>query len=160
MTNQPTWKCVANLGDATPWDYGGAFVMVDETGVYDPELWLFEVPNNEDDPTVEYRILLEPCTFQGSHISDNRYHPEYPAWFGTQERLAEMAEESGICVLELINWFCSDDPVKRATAYQIAIDRHGPYEFDQYPREYKTKKEKKDLKTRMQQWLNEILESK
>lgn len=160
MTNQPAWKCRANLGDATPWDYGGAFVMVDETSTYPYELWLFEVPENENEPTVEYRILLEPCTYQNGHISDNKYHPEYPAWFGTQERLAEMAEECGISILELISWFCSDDPVERAMAYQIAIDWHGPYEFDQYPLVFETKKEKKDLKTRMQQWLNEIEEGK
>jgi hypothetical protein len=44
MTNQPVWKCIANLGDTTPLEYGGAFLLVDETGVYDPELTVWNEP--------------------------------------------------------------------------------------------------------------------
>lgn len=155
MTNQPTWKCKANLGDTHPWDYGGALVMEDTTGVYCPELWLFEVPDNEEEPTVESRIQLERCTFQGSFISDNKFHPGVAAWFGTQERLSSMAEDSGISVLELINSFCSDDIVLRAAAYKIAADYHGLIEFDQYPLSFCTPGEKKALKKRMRGWINE-----
>lgn len=37
-SNQPVWKFVANPGDANPIDHGGLFVLVDETGVYPPEM--------------------------------------------------------------------------------------------------------------------------
>jgi hypothetical protein len=50
-TNQPSWKCICNLGDATPLEYGGAFLMIDETGVYDPELVVW------DEPTVNNRPI-------------------------------------------------------------------------------------------------------
>ena len=50
MTNQPSWKVIANLGDATPLEYGGAFLLVDETGVYCPELIVWDEPTVNDHP--------------------------------------------------------------------------------------------------------------
>jgi hypothetical protein len=41
-TNQPQWVCAANLGDANPLGYGSKFLLIDATGVYDPELWVYE----------------------------------------------------------------------------------------------------------------------
>ena len=157
-TNQPVWKCIGNLGDSSPWDYGGAFVMVDTTGVYCPELWLFEVPDCEDEPVMEYRLLLEQCTYIGGVLSDNKSHPEYGVWFGTQECLADLAEQAGISVLELLNHFCSDDPLKLAMAYKLVADVHGPHEFDSYPLTFSSRKELADMKKRMKVWLEEAEE--
>jgi hypothetical protein len=50
MTNQPSWKVIANLGDATPLEYGGAFLKVDETGVYCPELIVWDEPTVGNHP--------------------------------------------------------------------------------------------------------------
>lgn len=158
MTNQPTWKCIANLGDTTPWDYGGAFVMEDTTGVYCPELWLFEVPDSEDEPAMEYRILLEKCTYVRGILSDNKFHPSVRVWFGEPERLAAIASAVGTSELELVNCFCSDDPVQRAMAYRLAVDTYGPSEFDQYPLSFSSRSERAGMKKLMQQWLKEAEE--
>jgi len=152
MTNQPTWKCKANLGYVSPWDYGGAFVMVDTTGVYCPELWVFEVPDSDDDPIVESRILLERCTYIGGILSDNKHHPSLRVWFGTPDRLAALEEDSGVSELQLINSFCSEDIALRAAAYKIAVDHHGLFEFDQYPIQHTDRKE---VKAKMRRWINE-----
>jgi len=49
-TNQPVWNVIANLGDATPLEYGGAFLRIDETGVYDPELVAWDEPTVDRSP--------------------------------------------------------------------------------------------------------------
>ena len=46
--SQPQWKLVAQLGDVHPIDYGGCFVYVDETGVYDPEMEILDSPDNDN----------------------------------------------------------------------------------------------------------------
>lgn len=158
MTNQPIWKCKANLGYVSPWDYDGAFVMEDTTGVYCPELWLFEIPENDTGPIVESRILLEKCTYINGVLSDNKFHPSLRVWFGEPERIANMAEDACISELELIDYFCSDDPVQRAMAYRLAVDTYGAHEFDQYPLSFSSRSELAGMKKRMQQWLKEAEE--
>lgn len=151
MTNQPEWKCVANLGDATPWDYGGAFVMVDQTGVYCPELWLFDA---DDEPVTEYQVLLEPCTYRNGILSDNKYHPEYQVWFGEPERIASMARSADLQEQELLDDFCSDDPIERAHAYRVVCDHYGAFKFDQYPIFHK-KRVRMQMMQRMKKWLRQ-----
>jgi hypothetical protein len=150
MTNQPKWKCVANLGDTQPWDYGGAFVMVDQTGVYTPELWIWEKPT-ADNRYTEYRILLEQCTFEKGILSDNKYHPECEVWFGEWERLSSMARSAGVNVVQLVNFFRSENPIERAHAYLLAANHYGEDEFDQYPIIH----EAKGVKTKMKTWLKQ-----
>ena len=45
--SQTVWKFVTNLGDASPLDYGGLFVYIDETGVYPPEMERVELENED-----------------------------------------------------------------------------------------------------------------
>jgi len=75
-TNQPSWHCIANLGDATPEDHGGAFVLVDKRGIYTPELWLCE-PGERDGSGAQWStILLEqltPCPSAKENLGDNRF---------------------------------------------------------------------------------------
>lgn len=63
--SQPKWKFVANLGDADPIENGGAFVFIDETGAYPPEIEILEEPAEDDGPKhwKVYRFPLENCTF-------------------------------------------------------------------------------------------------
>lgn len=156
---QPVWKTIANLGDADPVDHGGYFVMVDETGVYPPEVevlvepceeWLQNdgtetdcIPKDEGQWTV-YRFILEPCTFADGILSDNPYHPASAAWFAKPESkraerpqdttyLANLCRCCGISEKELISYFCSDDPIQRALAWRNVGMYHGWYELDQYP---------------------------
>ena len=122
MTNQPKFKCIANLGDATPWEYGGAFVLVDETGVYTPELRVFEEPvGNKYEERV---ILLDRCTFVNGILSDNEFHPEHPAWFA--DCVPDLARYIGVEEDQLYAQFCSDDPIERAWAYLTVVHYHGP----------------------------------
>ena len=145
MTNQPNFKCVANLGDVTPWDYGGAFVLVDQTGVYTPELRVFEKPIGT--MYDEYTILLEKCTYINGVLSDNKYHPDTPAWFA--KALVGTAEATGISELDLINWFCSSEILERAWAYLTVYLYHGPQGFPTYHFH------KMAVMSRMKKWLRE-----
>ena len=136
-TNQPSWHCVANLGDQTPEDHGGAFVMVDKRGVYCPELWIIE-PNDDDEegPATLFTVLLELCTRckgTGGAISDNRFHNDRPAWFGSLEDLKSSADASGVSCNDLTDMLCSSCPIERAQGYQVLAGSHGLHNFDQYP---------------------------
>lgn len=121
--SQPKWKLVANLGDASPIDHGGYFVYEDETGVYPPEAELLEA--DQDNGKLSWtirRFVLEPCTFaspvKGGQpvLSDNSYHPDYPAWFA--DDLSDVASATDQSVETLRGSFCSDDSCLRASAYR------------------------------------------
>lgn len=136
MTNQPTWKLIANIGDATPLDHGGLFVFRDETGVYTAEMELLTVRNPEasDDAALQYeasRCVLDRCTLTNGILSDNKYHPECAAWFA--DDLASVADNNGSDKAELERQLCSDDPMERAEAYRAIADYHGWVNFDELP---------------------------
>lgn len=158
---QPVWKLVGNLGDVNPLDYGGFFVYVDTTGVYPPEVEVLQVDENEQDEDnndnghwTVYRFILEPCTFINWVLSDNRSHPDKPAWFATPEsrkldRPQDTCYFSGLCQFcdiepeELVRLFCSDDPLERAQAWRTVGDYHGYDELDPDPLEFTSKLEVK-----------------
>src|ERR1039458_5750984 len=54
-------KLVAQLGDASPIDYGGYFIYEDDTGVYAPEGELLESPDTDETPEgwKVYRFSLD-----------------------------------------------------------------------------------------------------
>lgn len=136
--SQPERKLVANLGDVNPIDYGAMFVFTDSTGAYPPEMEILEVDSiDDDDETGQwtvYRMALEPCTFTGGILSDNRYHPDHSAWFA--DRIDNVADSCGIEPAELVAGLCSADPVKLATAYGALVGYFGPHEFDSYPLQF------------------------
>lgn len=147
-TTQPTWRISANLGDANPLDYGGYFVMVDETGQYDPEAELL-VPDDDDGEEKRwtvYRFVLEPCTFTDGVLSDNAYHPESPAWFA--DSLDRIASSVGMEHHSLTKILCSDDPIDRAQAYRAVGDYHGWENFDSDPLTFSGKAGRKELAAR------------
>ena len=130
--SQPQWRIVANLGDADPIEYGGAFVFVDETKVYDPEVEVWQEPPEDSDdsePWRVYRWSLRKCTVTYGILSDNPFHPKHPAWFA--ETLPDI---SACCDFpDISDALCSDNIIQRASAY-IAIARyHGEYNFDDPP---------------------------
>lgn len=133
-SNQPAWHCIANLGDVTPADHGGDFLLIDRRGVYTPELWHYE-PDTRQLST----ILLEMCfrcpEIHGA-LSDNRFHVNSPAWFGKPDELASIAATSGLSKFELVEMLVSLSPVERAHGYLAIACHHGFYEFDQYPDDY------------------------
>lgn len=120
-----------------------------------------EVTEHGDERWEVHRFTLEPCTYgmenpdtgqweplnrldsQGV-LSDNKFHPNTPAWFAKPEsekanRPQDTTYLSDICRTndcdqwELIQQFCSDDPVQRAMAWREVMLYHGVHELDQYP---------------------------
>lgn len=137
-TNQPSWHCIANLGDATPSEYGGAFVLVDKRGVYTPELWLYDADSRALSCFSIERCT--PCPSNPENLGDNRFHPELPAWFGTREKLESAADSNGMEYHELEQHLTSSNPMERAWGYLSLVGHYGDFEFDQYPRKL-TRKE-------------------
>ncbi len=122
--NQPNWKCIAQLGDADPVKHGGAWVFVDQDGVYDPELEIYYPESGE-----AYRIVCDKCFWTDGVLSDNKYHKDTPAWFANHlDNVSSFADHGN-----LIDALCGDDPVLRAQAYMDLVSYFGAHEFDQYP---------------------------
>lgn len=141
---QPKWKEIANLGDASPLEYGGYFVYVDETGVYEAEAEVLLEPCDDDRKFTIYRFTLDRCTFIDGILSDNKFHPEHSAWFAGSaaeqvERpqdstyLSNVAETCDIPEANLIRQLCSADPIERAWAYRAIGEYHGWENLDSYP---------------------------
>jgi len=136
MTNQPDWEFLVNLGDANPIDYGGKFVYRDRTGIYGPEMVILEPLEDPDGQGemlywMEYRVMLDRCTYIDGVLSDNQYHPEMQAWFAWD--LAEIALWVDVPVPELLEQLCSDDPIMLARGYESLGHYFGWFDFDSYP---------------------------
>ena len=138
-TKQPKWELVANLGDVNVAQYGGFLVYRDTTGVYPPEVEIYE-PDDDETGGTGYRFVLEPPRFQTcSH--EGKVCPGYPnacpsprlfeEWF--LKKLPEVADMVGGNAAELLADLESTDPVRRARGYQDLVAYHGIDEFDQYP---------------------------
>ena len=126
-TLQPRWHVAANLGDVNPLDHGGSFVLIDSTGVYDPELWRFDSESMQ-----LHRFSIEQCHRTASgEIGDNNYHPNLAAWFGSAEKLRWVGSfaDSG----DLHRHLCGSNVIDRALAYLALCDYHGSDNFDDYP---------------------------
>lgn len=134
---QPKWRCVANIGDVNPVEYGGFFVGVDENGVYDPEAIVLDHNEDTESWTV-YRFTLEAHTYQDKVLSDNPYHSNQGAWY--DDKLTEICETMGIDELCLISQLCSHNPIDRAAGYSELVLYFGPHEFDEYPLEFESEK--------------------
>jgi len=107
--SQPTWKLIANLGDANPIDHGGIFVYVDVTGAYSPEVEVLEEPTDDEGDNgtwTAYRFELTRCTFIDGILSDNAFHPDHPAWFA--DKLAQIASTCDTPLAELIADLCGE----------------------------------------------------
>lgn len=158
MSQQPQWKMIANLGDEDPFNHGGYFIYKDETGVY-PEEAVKLVIENESEQDVdllfytEYRFILDCCTYINGILSDNKFHPEHPAWFAQPEKKKRRRPQDTTYlsnVAECVDWqprdgmpaaFCSADPCERARAYEAVGDYHGWENLDNYPRTGISRKE-------------------
>ena len=134
-TQQPVWRCVAQLGDADPVEYGGFWVFVDDTGVYPPEAEKLE--GYIDDQGVErftaYRFILEDCTYIDGILSDNKFHPDLPVWFA--DKLPQVSSFCDVTVSALIGMFCSKRAETRAMAWRTIGEYFGFHELDDYPLE-------------------------
>jgi hypothetical protein len=135
-TQQPDWELVGTIGDVDPLGYGGGFVFRDKTGVYPPEIEYVEPigdGGSRDDvqSVTAYRVVLEPHTYIDGVLSDNPFHPAYPVWYA--DDLDSMCKTCDCDRDELIDKFCSDDPMERAMAYENVASYWGWHELDHYP---------------------------
>lgn len=150
MTNQPSFWCVANIGDAHPYEHGGAFVLVDRRGIYCPELVVMTDSVDSSECRLAYNIQLERLTAIKSDklstneetvshngwigVSDNRFHTNKCAWFGNYASLRRVAEFIDYSFDKLVVDLLSSDPVVLASAYKDLADYHGLINFDSDPR--------------------------
>lgn len=156
MTRQPKWRCVAQIGDPDPMLYGGKWIFVDTTGVYAPEMEIFEGIEDRDNPDecMIFRFSLEPCYYTDGVLSDNQFHLHHQAWFA--KYLEDVAEFSNRTVETLIKCLCPkvrrtrespledglkvrahvytlEELISLAWAYGELADYHGYFNFDSYP---------------------------
>lgn len=154
--NQPEWECVAQLGDVNPLDHGGFWVFQDKAGNQTAEAELLVCPDSDSDARdnlwMAYRFSLERCTYQNEILSDNEFHPSHPAWFAdTIEGVASFADYP-----EIIDDLCSEDPIKRATAYRAIGDYHGFENLDSYPLELRKRETKKRYSDKKYKAVNNV----
>lgn len=137
MTNQPEWKPLYET------DYSSLYV--DTTGVYAPELEIFE--DDESNGTCQiYRFSIDQCALVGTYLvlasiagRTDLHHPIYVEWFAKD--LASVASYVGSTESDLIEALCCEDPGTRAEAYKAIGGYHGCVNFDQYPRNCTIKRE-------------------
>ncbi|MGH9970624.1 MAG: hypothetical protein ACREBG_22935 [Pyrinomonadaceae bacterium] len=142
MTEQPKWKLIANLGDASPLEHGGYFVFEDETGVYPPEAELLVVPDEESEENETscdvFRFSLDRCKMKQGYLVPFGYQSTWPhALSQYEEWFARDLEGVASCMDSdeetLQDQFCSVDSLERAQAYRAIGDYHGFENLDGYP---------------------------
>ena len=120
---QPKWHKIGVVGDVNPVDYGGGLVFEDKTGVYAPEVEYYDRDSDDDNAKIRvYRFSADKCTFVNGVLSDNRFHPELPAWFADKLPDGTTPDQ-----------FCSDDTMLRAWAWTEVGLYYGFENLDNYP---------------------------
>jgi len=130
MTDQPSYFCIANLGDANPFEHGGAFVCIDRRGIYDPILLVYNA-----DLKKRSEVTLEPCHRIQSlgkivGIGTNKFHTLKAEWWGDIDSLQKIVDFTGCDLSDLVNTFITQNCISRACAYLKLIEYHGIHEFD------------------------------
>jgi len=148
MTNQPRWNCVANLGDADPFEYGGQFLMVDSTGVYSPELWVYD-----ESERTRHTIVLDKCFRINNDngeilVGANIYHHYLPEWFGYHKTLEFVASFIGETTEQFAIMLCGGI-YDRARAYKAIADYYGIANFEHHPYTYETKRQARAFCSKM-----------
>ena len=146
---QPSFWCIANIGDVDPMLHGGKFILIDRNGIYNPVMLVIEPQESEpswEDPETykEYVVELAPliCASKLS-LSDNKFYPNVEAWFGSTESLESVAKCAGITIQELMSKFLSSCPLDRAFAYSEVAGYYGIENFDDSPHKMKHEEAKK-----------------
>ena len=89
-------------------------------------------------------LLIDRCTFLDGILSDNKFHPEHPAWFAKPESgrvnrpqdttyLSNVADCIDETLEGLRNNLCSESAIDRAFAYQAIGNYHGFENLDTDP---------------------------
>ena len=132
MESEPNRKCVGMFGDVNPIEHSGGYIFLrDDLTAYAEYI---EPPSDDAIRPLEwtvYTVILDKCTYINGVLSDNPFHPDYPAWFA--DDIGSVAGRIGADADDLRERLCSDDPKTIASAYVDLTDYFGWDEFDQYP---------------------------
>ena len=160
INRQPSFHCVANYGDANPFDYGGIFLRVDLRGFSVPRLLFFNEWTKEDPRMTLHEVELNYCFEYDNggriQVGVNHYHRYSAEWFGKPDALKSIASCSGITVEELRLKLCGDLD-DRVEGYMAVVGCYGAQSFDDNPHVFKDKREARKFCDSM---LSEINESK
>ena len=159
INRQPSFHCVANYGDANPFDYGGIFLRVDRRGFSVPRLLFFNEWTKEDPRMTLHAVELEYCFEYDNNgniqLGTNYRHRYLAEWFGKPDALKSIASCNGITVEGLRLKLCGDLD-DRVEGYMAVVGCHGAQSFDDSPYVFGSKKDARKFCDSM---LREIAES-
>ena len=160
INRQPSFHCVANYGDANPFDYGGIFLRVDLRGFSVPRLLFFNEWTKEHRRMTLHAVKLEYCFEYDNNgriqIGTNHQHRYLAEWFGKPDTLKSIASCNETTVEELRLKLCGDLD-DRVEGYMAVVGCYGAQSFDDNPHVFEDKKEARKFCDSM---LSEIKESK
>jgi hypothetical protein len=121
-------KVLGNLGDASPFDYGGLIVYrVRDPGKTGPEAsW------------IQAEFWHEPMEEQPDRYDVYRWQIAYDAMkdLSWVDNWKEISEFVGVSLEELKKQSQSGNPLDRAGVYRAVADYHGFENLDSYPEKY------------------------
>lgn len=169
MTTQPIWRIIANLGDASPLEYGGCFVLGDKTGVYPAEMEVYEPEEG-----LAYRVILDKFVntpyglildhlwqtyqkMQAGEVMPYAKSLPYPIeryadneWF--MDDLPEIQKAFDPEEVNLVDLLCSNSAIDRAFVYREVGLFYGFENFDSYPLTLT----KKEARRRYAKWIKAL----
>lgn len=121
---EPFFCCIDNLGDVNPYEYGGAFVMLDLKGISDPELIIYEDETRERIRfAIERGFLVKDEHSNILGVSFNHYNSRYiDRELSDLQSIANFISEDTI---EFAQALCDVDVRKRALAWKSVYDYWG-----------------------------------
>ena len=152
--SQPSYFCIANLGDVNPFEHGGAFVCIDRRGVYDPILLIYDQDfRRRSEVTLERCHKIPDVSNFLWEVGTNRFHPKHVEWFS--DSLENCFQFNGSKISEIVNKLTSSNVVERAIAYKMLVDYHGIHEFDQHPYNFHNEGSAREFCAKMLEQLKE-----
>lgn len=152
--SQPSYFCIANLGDVNPFEHGGAFVCIDRRGIYDPILLIYDQDlRRRSEVTLERCHKIPDASNPRWQVGTNRFHPTLVEWFS--DSLERCAYFNGCQIYEIIDKLTGSNIIQRAIAYKMLVDYHGVYEFDQCPYDFHNEGSAREFCAKMLEQLEE-----
>lgn len=137
---KPFFRCIDNLGDINPYEYGGAFVMLDLNGINDPGLIIYEAETRERITfVIERGFLVKDEHNNILGVSFNNYNSRYID--RKLSDLSSIADFNGEYAIEFVGALCDVDVRKRALAWKSIYDYWGADNVGASVYKFDTKKE-------------------
>jgi hypothetical protein len=141
QTLQPSYWCIATLGDVDPLQYGGKFVCIDRRGIYAPIMLILQGKERGKKERLCHEIELGRCFIvrdsggEMKGVGANHFHAHMTEWFGSYSHLEDVANFAGYnSEKALAESLASQNVLDRAQAYDSLVSYFGGHVFDQEPR--------------------------